>query len=156
MPIPAPFPIVNGHAYSFASIELWFGLLPLPQIAFKSINYGAKLDPGEIRGTDPHVLGYTRGTHSADGDCEVYRQAWETLKVSLGAGGIGYGEVLFTIVVQYFEPAAGVVRDRLINIRLTESRQNNQQGNDGTTTKLTMKMMDVDENGARIAVPIIP
>jgi hypothetical protein len=156
MPPITTYPIINGHAYSFASVEIWFGLLPLPQIAFKSINYGAKLDPGEIRGTDPHVLGYTRGTHSADGDCEVYRQAWEILKSTLGAGGLGYGEVLFTIVVQYFEVGSPVVRDRLMNIRLTESRQNNQQGNDGTTTKLTMKMMDVDENGGRIAVPIIP
>lgn len=156
MPPSAPFPIVNGHAYSFASVEIWFGNLPLPQIAFKSINYGAKLDPGEIRGTLPQVLGFTRGTHSADGDCEVYRQAWEILKRTLGFGGIGYGEVLFTVVVQFFEIGQPVTIDRLINIRLTESRQNNQQGNDGTVTKLTMKMMDVDENGARIAVPIIP
>ncbi len=87
--LAVPFPIINGHAFSYASVEIFWGPLPVAQKAFKSINYGAKLDPGEIRGTDPHVIGYTRGTHSSDGDAEAYLAQWELLKATLGFAGVG-------------------------------------------------------------------
>jgi hypothetical protein len=160
--LAVPFPIVNGHAYSYASVEIFWGPMPIAQKAFKSINYGAKLDPGEIRGTDPHVIGYTRGTHSSDGDAEAYLAQWELLKQTLGFAGVGYGEVLFTIIVQFYEapqpgsPPSPVIRHVLENIRITEGRYSNQQGNEGSTVKLTMKMMDLDENGGFIAVPLVP
>jgi hypothetical protein len=154
--ITALFPLVNGHAYSFASVEVYFADIPVPLITFKAINYEADLEPGEIRGSDPHVLGFTRGNHTTSGDAEVYLAAWEILKRTLGAGGIGYGETFFDIVVQYHEFESPIVTDILRNVRITKSQRSNQQGTDGTTQKLTFKMLDINENGAYLAVPISP
>jgi hypothetical protein len=150
------FPLVNGHAYSFSSIEIFFGDLPIPQISFKSINYEADLEPGEMRGTDPHVLGMTRGNHTVSGDAEIYRLAWEVLKRTLGFGGVGYGEVFFTIVVMYAELGSPVITDVIRNVRITKAQMSNQQGTDPSTVKLTLKALDLNENGAFIAVPIAP
>jgi hypothetical protein len=154
--IPAlPYPLVNGHAYSFASINVWFGNLPYPNIAFKSINYDVALDPGEMRGTDPHVIGFTRGNHTVKADAEIFRLAWEPLKATLGFGGVGYGEVFFNIVVQYREQLSmPIITDVLENFRITASAYSNQQGTEPSGVKLTLKGMDISENGAFIAVPL--
>lgn len=153
---PSVFPLVNGHAYSYASIEVTFADLPIPMISFKSINYEADLEPGEIRGSDPHVLGFTRGNHTVSGDAEIYRAAWEVLKRTLGAGGVGYGEVFIDIAVTYWEIGSPVVTDVLRNVRITKAQFQNQQGTDGSTVKLTFKMLELNENGAFLAVPISP
>jgi hypothetical protein len=155
--VPAlAFPLVNGHAFSFASVEVIFGDLPIPQIAFKSINYDSALEPGEMRGTDPHVIGYTRGNHTVKADAEIYRLAWEVLKVTLGIGGVGYGEVFIDVAVQYFEFGSPVITDVLRNFRITAAQYQNQQGTDPSTVKLTLKGMELSENGAFIAVPLSP
>jgi hypothetical protein len=141
--------------YSFASVRVWFNGQPYPNIAFRSINYEVGLEPGEVRGTDSHLIGMTRGVHTVTADAEIYRLAWEPLKRLLGAGGIGYGENFFNIVVQYREQVTvPIVTDTLENYRITKASFSNQQGSDPSTVKLSLKGMDTQENGAYLAVPL--
>lgn len=156
-PYPLFFPSINGHQFSFTSIEVWMGGIPLPNIAFKSINYKNKLTPGVMRGTRPHKLGRTRGEHDPTADCEIYRLAWENLRVTLGIGGVGYGETSFDILVQFAElPTSPVLTDRIVACRVTETDYSNQSGTDPSTVKLTLDPMDILENGySSIVGPLV-
>lgn len=150
------YPLINGRYYSFASIEVWIGGVPQPNIGFKSINYKASLKPGIGRGTRPHKLIRTRGEHDASADCEMYRLAWENLKWILSAGNtIGYGETAVDFMIGYAErPEMPTLTDILQAVRVTEADYSNTQGTDPSTVKLTLDPMNIIEAGAQIVTPL--
>jgi hypothetical protein len=151
---PLAYPLINGRTYSFSSLEIWAGRVPIPQVAFKSINYTDKLTPGVMRGTSPHKLARTRGEHDPTGDCEIYRLAFENLKLTLGVGGIGFMETEFLILVQYADTGMPVIRDSLVGIRITEVAASNQSGTDPTAVKLTLDPMSILWNGVPGVSPL--
>lgn len=156
MPFPG-YPLVNGHRYSWVSINAVFGNVPIPILGIKSINYSSKLTPGKVRGTAPQVIGRTRGEHDAAGDFEMLRLEWELFKAQLGIGGMGFGETSFPIVVQYAEVVipvpSPVITDTILGCRITENAASNQEGTDPSMVKCTLDVLDVLWNGASIALP---
>lgn len=145
------YPLINGHRYSFASIELTANFLPF--VGIKSINYSQELEPGDVYGTGSNKIGRTRGKANASCDFEMYRFEWENLKVTLGRGGIGYGEQPFNITVCYAEAAIlgipqPVITDLIEGVRITKAEFSNQEGSDATTVKLTTNVMRVKEGVA--------
>jgi hypothetical protein len=97
--MPGSSPIINGHRYSFASIELTAnGRLYL---GITRISYGSSLKPGRVRGTDSEVIGRTPG--DADHRCEIemLQREYQDLIDTLGPG---FGLVPFDIQVQFAEP----------------------------------------------------
>jgi hypothetical protein len=133
-----------GHYFSFASIEAKVNGLIITGIT--SIDYSSKLEVGDVYGTKSQKLGTTRGKQSAEASMEMYLQDWENLRATLGAGGVGYGEPRFAIVVQYAEIATAPVKtDVLEGCRVTSVDYTNADGTDAAKVKLGLNVMRVFE-----------
>jgi len=149
--MPGPYvistPLINGHRFSFASIEATVNGIPL--IGFKSINYSQELEPGDVFGTRSNKLGRTRGKQNANCDFEMYRLEWENLKITLGAAGFGYGETPFNITVCYADLGAPVIVDLIEGVRITKAEFSNSEGTDATAVKLTTNVMRIRENSSQ-------
>ena len=155
MPIPFPtYPLINGHRYSWASIEAFFKGVPI--LGIKSINYKSSLKAGTVRGTAPQKIGRTRGEQDADCDFEMLKLEAMAFIGILGAAGVGFGETSFQIKVAYSENLPGVfpqpvIVDSINGVRIEELAASNAEGTDASMMKFTCSAMDVLHNGVSIA-----
>jgi hypothetical protein len=151
------YPLINGHRYSPSSCEFLFQLgtgvmLPIAGTGVKSVTYSPGLDPGVLRGLQPHVMGRTRGTQTDEASLELYMLEFETLRLALSPGGIGFMEVPFNLVVSIFEPPIpGVVGvpppclvHTIVGARITKATVNNvATGNEGLSVALDLNVIRV-------------
>lgn len=152
MPSSIPYPLVNGHRFSWNSLELRFnGLL---FVGVKSLNYKPSLQPGLVRGTSPLPIGRTKGEAEFTGDFEMLRLEWEQLLLSLGAPLRGFGEVSFPITAAYFEVGSPVVLDTVVGARVGEADVSNAQGTDASSVKASFGAMNIFLNGSGITSPV--
>lgn len=154
MGLPIQFPLINGHRYSFASIEALFNEIPM--IGFKSLNYSDSLEPGEVYGSRAQLLGATHGKQKATADFEMYRLEWDFLIRTLGIAGVGFGESYFDISVSYAEVNQPVVTDRLVGCRIKKVDASNTDGIDATLAKCELFVTRVLFNRVPIATPFFP
>jgi len=152
MPAPIPYPLIQGHRYSFASIEALFNGLKI--LGFTSINYEDSLEPGKIWGSRPQKIGRTRGKQDPKAEVEMLKLEWEQFKLTLGAAGVGFGEASFNIIVVYAEqPYAPVTTDTLIGCRITNVKDASQDGTDASKVTLTIDPMTILHNGVPMVTP---
>ncbi len=144
MPYEIQYPLINGHRFSFASIEATFGSAGVI-VGIKSINYSTELTPGDVYGTAPQKIGRTRGKANSSSDCEMLRLEFENLRGTLGPGsdGTGYGETSFDITVQYAEDGQPTITDTVIGNRITKVDLSNTDGTDPSACKLTHNTMQI-------------
>lgn len=140
--------IINGHRYSFASIELTARNRLF--LGITRISYGSSLRPGIIRATDSEKIGRTPG--DADHRCEIemlqreFQQLLETL-------GPGFGLVPFDIQVAFaetltidvgsdarFQGAApeGVTTHMIRECRITDVDLQSQDGSEANKVRVTL------------------
>ncbi len=156
MAIELVYPLVNGHRYSFASIEAsapTLGLTALSLTGLTAINYGDALRGSSVHGTSSKKIGRTKGQQEPKGDLEMLRLEFEVFKerIKLQSGGRGYGEIPWDFVVQYGELGQPTVTDMLVACRIQEVDLSNQDNPDPSKVKLTLDPMDVQLNGDSIA-----
>lgn len=156
MPLPISYPLINGHRYSFASIEARFNGIPF--IGFSAINYKPSMKAGMVYGSRPQPIGRTRGKVEFTFDFEMYRLEFEVLKATLGAGGIGFGETPFDTVVQYAEIPLypTVITDTIFAARIEEVDLSNADGTDPSKVKCTCSALGISLNGVPIAFQSAP
>lgn len=152
MPIPSvAYPLVNGHRYSFASIEAIFG--GFPTIGFTEINYKPSLKGTLCYGSAPQPIGETRGKLELSVDWTMYRHEFELFKQGFPALGVGFGEYRFDIIVQYAELLMPVITDTIVGVRVQEPDLSNRDGTDPSMVKLTGSCLNILLNGVPLAVP---
>ena len=154
MALPIQYPLVNGHRYSFASIEAIFNGIPF--IGFSAVNYKASLKAGMVYGSRPQPIGRTRGKAEFTFDFEMYRLEFELFKATLGIAGVGFGESPFDTVVQYWEAFQPVTTDTILSARIEEVDLSNADGSDPSKVKCTCSCMGILLNFVPIAVPSLP
>jgi hypothetical protein len=154
MSLSVAYPLVNGHRYSFASIEAIFN--GIPYIGFSAINYKPSLKATMVYGSRPQALGRTRGKQEHTFDFEMYRLEFEIFKATLGIGGVGFGETPFDVVVQYAETLQPVTTDTIISARIEEVDLSNTDGTDPSKVKCTCSVMQILLNFMPIAIPSLP
>ncbi len=149
--MPAPFPLVNGNEYEFASITLRVPGSPTPIFGAKDISYKHSLKPGKKRGTFAQVTGRTRGVYDAEGALTIYKpQAADFVAAiaALGAAqGLGYMEAIFGLQVDYEEVVLGIVTDKLKKVRISDEEDQHQEGSDVLVTKFTLDIIELVKNG---------
>lgn len=135
-------PLINGHRYSFASIELKAnGAIFLGVV---SISYGSSLKPGIVRGSDGEKVGRTPG--EADHRCsiEMLLSEYHALIDSLGPG---FGLIPFDVQVMYAETELyddkggapeGVTTHVIRGVRITDVDLSGEDGIDASTAKLAL------------------
>ena len=151
-------PLINGNYYSFGSIEAIVGAIKTAD--FTAINYSGGLEPADVYGTRPQKLGTTRGKQNAEGSLEMYLQSWELFRATLSAagfaGGVGYGEVRFPIILTFAEqPLQPVIVHTLLGCRITKVEYSHAEGTDATKANLTLNVMRLIEGvDGMIAAPL--
>lgn len=139
-------PEINGHRYSWASVEV--EIAGVVVAALTAINYGSKMQPGKIYGSDGRRAGRTPG--EADHTCEftILRREWNVLLERLGPG---FGRVAFDVRVQYAETERqrendvieGVTTDYLVSCRVSSVDHDNEEGTDATSVRVACDPMDI-------------
>ena len=137
------YPLVNGNAYGFSSIELDFG--GVKSRGYKEVKYSSNLEPGELRGTHPQMLARTLGQYKAEGSLVLWTHEWNQLRDRMGQG---YMQKTFTLNVVYAEAGPlGAQRDTLVGCRITKVEKGGSEGTDGLEVSLTLSVMKILENG---------
>jgi hypothetical protein len=142
MALPVQYPLINGYAYSFASVELSFGGIKFR--GFKEIKYSHKVDIGKIRGNHPQVLARTRGDYDAEGSVVLWQHEWDYLRNQIGSG---YLEAVFPISVVYSEVGTGTTSDLLHGCRFLSVEKGASQGADGNEVSVGIDIMKLIEGG---------
>jgi hypothetical protein len=143
MPPPVVGPFINGHRFSFASIDviangrLFYGVT--------RIAYGSSLKPGSIRGSDTERIGRTPGESEHKCEMEMYQHEFQALIESLGAG---WGLVPFDVVVAFDErnrydndsagEPEGVVTHSILGCRITDVDLSSQEGTEANKVRLVL------------------
>lgn len=138
------YPLINGHRYSYASIEL--ALNGRRFYGHKEISYSQDLEPGEVRGAHAQVLGRTKGELKAEASLTTYLEEWKEI---LDALGHGYMEKTFDITVSYAEEGRPTVTDKLRGCRIKRVEESHSQGTDGLTVKLDLHVLWIEYGGKR-------
>lgn len=163
MPAPAlpsvPYPLINGHRFSFSSLQIQ--LAAKKTIGFKSISYKSSLKPAIVRGTNAQVVGRTRGVHESSGELVLYQEDWaDFLAVlstlsgftsGLSPGGLppGFMEVSWDAAVGYSEtPVSPVQLNLLKGCRITDIDESHEEGEEALSVKLSLSILMIQYNGA--------
>ena len=127
--MPIGYPLVNGNRFDASSIELQIN--GKRYIGCTDCTYEQTLEPGEVRGLSPQLLGLTRGIQKCSGTITILREEFDDLTLDLQNLAVGLLEANFTITVTYSEvpPVAipsGVVgttsTDTIVGARITGTR----------------------------------
>lgn len=139
------YPLINGLRHDWSSIAIEVDGLKI--LGFKSLSYKHSLEPGEVRGTHPQVLGHTLGTYTAEGSIEMYLSEANELKKQLGDGFLSK---VFNVVAKY-SPKKGdpVITDKLIGCRIKTSDKSFSQGNEPLAVKFDLFVMLLIEDGVK-------
>ncbi len=135
-------PTINGNRFGYASIAAT--LAGRPYRGIKSINYKDNLEPGEVRGTSPQLIGATRGQYKAEADVEFYEDEWCDFRDALGDG---FMEVPWQLLVNYQEEGADVQTDELY-VRISGVDASRSEGTEPLTRKLKLfVLLPIKHNG---------
>ena len=137
------YPIINGHAYGFSSIELSLG--GTIKRGFKEITYSQKREVGKLRGNMNQVIARTRGTYDAEGSLTLYAHEFNDL---VAAWGAGWMEKVFTISVTYSEYGPlGTSCDVLYACTIINVEEGGSEGTDPLEVKIDLDIMKIKKNG---------
>lgn len=151
---PLPLPLINGHYYSHASIEVRMG--PVVITEFTAIDYEPSLEVGDVYGSRTQKFGSTRGQENGSCTMRLLYPAWEVLRRALG--NIGYGERYFPTIVSRAEVGMPVITDLIVG-RITNAARSDAVGTDASQVALTLNVLRIVEGwdgagGGMIASPI--
>ncbi|MGK3995096.1 hypothetical protein [Sorangium sp. So ce1024] len=126
------FPLINGHAASWADIGLQVGGVNLPASValrgFKAINYKTTVERTPIYGSGREVIGWTRGTVSHESSVTWIWETYDELIQQLGEGFMDKGMVLTVS----FRLGTNVIRTVQITVAgMRETGGDFSQGSDG-------------------------
>ena len=139
------YPTINGHEYSFSSIELRWG--DKKYTGFKAIKYKHGRDVGKAEGSPAQPLGNTRGSYKGvDGSISVLRKTFDAMVADMGEG---YLEEVFDIQVSFAEKYQDIVTDELRGLQLTDEDFSNERGPDPTMVERTFTGLMLLPNGVK-------
>lgn len=151
-PLAIQRPLLNGHEYSFASLEVMVNNIVV--VGLKSISYAPKKDVGKVYGTLPQKIGRTRGKEDPTCELDLYSIEWEVIRQSLGDNGQGYMEKPCNIMVTRQEPGRPVIQDYLVSCQVTNVANSGSDGTDALVVKVTFDVMRILTNKQAPSFPL--
>jgi hypothetical protein len=135
---------INGHRYSWASIEFHIKGERFPDVT--EISYSTSGEPGLVRGTGMRVIGDTRGEADNEGSITMLKSQADRL---IQSQGNGFMLKRFNISVSWKEDEGegGIITDTLEGVRLTNIENNPSQGTDAATVSFDMHIFRIKYNG---------
>lgn len=139
----ADTPTVNGHRYSWASIEMHADGIDQPE--FTAIDYATESEAGEVFAKGMQQIGDTAGTFKRNGSLELLKKQFNKLSKQLGKG---FMRKRFPITVSFDEDGeGGIVTDELVQVRILKVSDSNSQGTDAAKVKLDLHIMRILYDG---------
>lgn len=146
-------PKINGKVYDHSSLEaivptLASGPIALGQ-ALVEISYDLELEPGAQYGTSPKPGGRTRGQQKSSGSLTLTKEGARNFRLALADNpdGEGWMEVEFDLNLTYRDARMPTTTDELISCRATKSNTSSKSGNEATTEKWDLHIMDIKLDG---------
>lgn len=138
------YPLINGFAFSFRSIELNLGGKKIR--GFKEIKYDHGVEPGEGYGPDQVIQVVTRGKYKANGSLIVWQHEWEEIRKALGHR---YMNKVFTGSVCYAESGGPIdaTVDTLVGVRIIKVDKGASEGDEPNEVNLALHIRQVIEGG---------
>lgn len=138
-PFAVTTPVINGQAYSFASIELEIDGLVFADVT--AIDYADPVKPGKIYGTGGVLIGRTPGMSKPTLSITLTRRCWDQLRSQLAGGAGVFSTKSFVVRVTYFEkrlPGDDAIPEQLVSdiieqVRAIGPAAKNAVGNGATT-----------------------
>lgn len=145
---PLQYPLINGYAYSWASIEFKFDGSPI--ITVQSIDYKVTRNRKQPYGTNVNPLAKTRGQIVNEGKCKMLLQEGDNLLGALSLQditGVGaYGDVFFDVDITYAE-GTNIIADTLIGCTIDEVSESPSEGVDAIMVEFNLAPMQILRNG---------
>lgn len=147
-------PLINGQYPDFSCIEAKFGLNATKEIKVKEINYTDSLEPGEVRANHAQILGSTRGEYKAEGSLALFLPQFKILVDFLGDG---FGEKVFTLVVNYRMKGMDMITDTVQACRIKKPDASQSAGADPLERKLDLHVQGpIKWNGKTLLEKVLP
>lgn len=139
----ADTPIINGHAYGWASVAM--SIEGVETKGFTEITYSPSMEPGKVRAEGTRVYATTAGEADGEGSFTMLKKhASELIK----AMGDGFMRKQFSMTINYSEEGeGGIITDELFGIRITKVEDAPKVGTEGATTKFDIHIMRMTLNG---------
>lgn len=136
------YPRINGHVYSFASIEVSVNQTIFT--GFTEITYTQTLEPGVFRATRSEKLARTRGELNVEGSFSLVKDDYQEMIDELGEG---YMEASIDFTVNYREINSPLITDVLTGARITSEEDSHSQGTDALVVACDMDILFMTRNG---------
>lgn len=146
-----PTPLIDGHRYSFSSVEL--RVAGRIYTGVTEISYSVSQEPGIVRGTGARPIGRTRGEYTAEGSLTMLKSDYYDLIQALSLRAEGYLEASFDVVVTFSELFEPPICDVLRGCRITREEDSHSTGGEALTVSLTLSVMEIIRNGAPAVSP---
>ena len=148
---PIQYPLVNGSAFSYSSIE--WNLDGNIFRGFKSINFSRKRDRPLVYGNSPDPLFKVVGKNTYTCDGELYLAEFNNFVTLLGAG---YGDVFFTTKITFQQQNFPTVQVQCLGCTLDEVTASFSEGTDALSMKFVLDPLKILWNGVDdLAVPLV-
>lgn len=151
------YPLINGKRYSFASINMSIGIVPV--FGITDISYSHSLEPGEVRGAHPQVLGYTRGEYSCEASVTFLKEEWDEIVTGTGLQNpsVGLLEMIIpVIVITYADQGSPISVDRLFNCRVQSIEVSSSSGSDPVEVVVALMPTHIEMNGRMPLAKMLP
>lgn len=144
------YPLINGNRVDYGAIEitLGLGLGVLPVKGIREISYNSGMEPGDVYGTSPQMLGQTLGQYKAEGSVSFYREEWDAFLGTLNnILPNGIMQIRFDIMIAYSLVGIVPVRtDKLLGCRIKKIDHTMSQGNEALVTKCDLAIIQIQES----------
>jgi len=144
IPFQPQYPDINGQRFDFSSVQIRVpGIFQGPSpVGINGLMYSDNMEPGEVRGNSPLVLGRSRGQYKAKASLKIYKIEMGNLMMFLDELGLlaidgdgnptpqGYKEVAFDWICSYAGPGQPVRTDQIVGCRITEDVDDYKSGQD--------------------------
>lgn len=150
---PLRYPVINGVAYSWASVEMSITCeatgktYDLKKAGYAAVNFSSTRDRGEPgRGPHPDPLFKGRGQNKYTGGFKLYLS---TLKfvVQDTLGGPGYGDRFFSVFVKYLENGMDPVTVEMRGCTLDSRKIDNASGTELTQCESDLSPLKIIFDG---------
>lgn len=140
------YPITNGVRHSWASVEVKVA----GQVFYATAcNYSRKRNRTMVREHHPDPVAKTRGQNEYSADIEMHLSEFNALQNALIAAAKqqslngGYGDVFFTVVVQYAEANLDTITDTLQGCTMDSTDSSNAEGTDPSKRKFDLAPLKI-------------
>lgn len=155
---PIPYPDATGARHSWASIKAIIAGVPF--LGIKKCTYDRKRTREEVRGTHVDPLGKTVGENAYTCAIDLYLAEWNQLQALIqdaadqqSIGDVGYGDVFFTIQVQYSANGFDTIQDEIIGCTLDMTSADQQQGPSALIRGIELNPLKILFNGLDDVLP---